>query len=478
MSEKYDVIIIGAGIGGLVCGCYLAKAGMKVLIVEKNNKPGGCCTSFQYGEYIFNAGTHAFGGYRKGGSLYNIVSYLGLEKKMQMHRAELTDIIKTPFHNIEVWNDINKTKENITKNFPKEWKNILTFFDMVNNENSLVLYSKFKNKTFQEVLNVYFTDPKLKSILSVFLGNMGLPAGTISAVTGIMLFREFVFDGGYYVIGGIQLFANRLAQFFLQNGGKFIFSQEVKAIEIANNIAKGVILNDGKFIKCIYVISNCDGMTTFFQLINKKFLSENTKRIVNSLKTSISAFIVYLAVEKNLRDNFKNKSYSLWYCKDYEINRLYANLFKGSINRVNDFVLCSCPSFYDRSLSPSNGEAITLITGAPYKNEAFWKKNEVFFAESLIKLAEEVLGNFSNEIKGFKIATPITINKFTSNTKGALYGWASVPNQNQSYSLFHKHGIKNLLTVGHWSLSPFGQGGISMVSHSGYSVAKSILKNK
>ena len=44
IDSKYDVIIIGAGIGGLVCGCYLAKAGMKVLIVEKNAKPGGYCT--------------------------------------------------------------------------------------------------------------------------------------------------------------------------------------------------------------------------------------------------------------------------------------------------------------------------------------------------------------------------------------------------------------------------------------------------
>ena len=43
-KDQYDVIIIGAGIGGLVCGCYLAKAGLKVLIVEQHNKAGGYCT--------------------------------------------------------------------------------------------------------------------------------------------------------------------------------------------------------------------------------------------------------------------------------------------------------------------------------------------------------------------------------------------------------------------------------------------------
>ena len=47
MKEKYDTVYIDARIGGLVCGCYLAKAGLKVLIVEKNDKPGGYCSSFE-----------------------------------------------------------------------------------------------------------------------------------------------------------------------------------------------------------------------------------------------------------------------------------------------------------------------------------------------------------------------------------------------------------------------------------------------
>jgi phytoene dehydrogenase-like protein len=47
MTPDFDVIIIGAGVAGLTCGCLLAKRNLKVLIVEKNQKAGGCCTSFQ-----------------------------------------------------------------------------------------------------------------------------------------------------------------------------------------------------------------------------------------------------------------------------------------------------------------------------------------------------------------------------------------------------------------------------------------------
>ena len=61
-KNKYDVIIIGAGISGLVCGCYLAKAGMKVLIVEQHDKPGGYCTSFKRQGFTFDAAAHTLGG--------------------------------------------------------------------------------------------------------------------------------------------------------------------------------------------------------------------------------------------------------------------------------------------------------------------------------------------------------------------------------------------------------------------------------
>ena len=47
LNNKYDIVIIGAGVGGLACGCYLAKSGFKVLILEQLNKPGGYCSSFR-----------------------------------------------------------------------------------------------------------------------------------------------------------------------------------------------------------------------------------------------------------------------------------------------------------------------------------------------------------------------------------------------------------------------------------------------
>ena len=90
-ANSYDAIIIGAGIGGLVCGCYLAKAGMKVLIAEQHFKPGGYCTSFKRKGFTFDAAAHSFGGYREGGIVNKVFSELRIEKKIQIHQADVID---------------------------------------------------------------------------------------------------------------------------------------------------------------------------------------------------------------------------------------------------------------------------------------------------------------------------------------------------------------------------------------------------
>lgn len=130
-SEEYDAIIIGTGIGGLVCGCYLAKAGMKVLICEQHYKPGGYCTSFRRGPFVFDAGPHCFGSYREGGILRNILRDLQVDKKLTIIRPDPTDVLITPEYKIPFWNDLKKTINEFQLAFPEEGKKIKKIFLLI-----------------------------------------------------------------------------------------------------------------------------------------------------------------------------------------------------------------------------------------------------------------------------------------------------------------------------------------------------------
>ena len=71
--EKFDVIIVGSGLGGLECGFILAKNGMKVCILEQDTQTGGCLRTFQRGDMLFDTGFHYVGGLDEGQSLHRLV---------------------------------------------------------------------------------------------------------------------------------------------------------------------------------------------------------------------------------------------------------------------------------------------------------------------------------------------------------------------------------------------------------------------
>ena len=75
---KYDVVIIGSGLGGLICARQLAQLGRSVLVLERQAQPGGCLQSYRRGDFEFDTGLHYVGGLAQGQSLHEAFEQLGL----------------------------------------------------------------------------------------------------------------------------------------------------------------------------------------------------------------------------------------------------------------------------------------------------------------------------------------------------------------------------------------------------------------
>ena len=167
----------------------------------------------------------------------------------------------------------------------------------------------------------------------------------------------------------------------------------------------------------------------------------------------------------------------IWYCPTYDVGSCYSKWMDGAIDFDEDgFVFASFPSFHDQSLAPEGKDGIQLIVGTAYKNREFWEEHKERFADAIIKRAEHFIPKLSELIEFRLIATPMTLEKYTLNHDGAMYGWAPIPAQIKGGKLVNESPIEGLYLAGHWAGPPAGTGGIPMAVFSGRDVANRILR--
>lgn len=468
MSNKYDVVIIGAGIGGLVCGCYLAKAGMKVLIVEKNSNVGGCCISFQRNNFQFDAAVFSLGGCSKHGNIGRIVTDHNLSEYVNIKRPKVTDIVISPFSRIRIYKDIKNTIDNISSEFPPERKNIEKFFNHIIKTSVASLYSEVKHITFSELLNSYFRTAELKNILGLFMGSAGLPANVIPAYIAILVYKEYILDGGYYPKGGINNFSNALAKRFIKYGGDLMLSEEVTLLKIKGGFFNEIYTNKEKVIKSQVIVANCSPHHLFFKLLKKQSISQKFLNRLKNCKISMSSFLVYLGL-KNKSNFFDKDIGKIWYFNAKNIDKFLSNLRNGDIDNIEKGLLFFSPSSKDNTLAPNNMENVCIMAMAPYKNNHFWDLNREKVQDKIVTEMERILPGIRENISVIFNATPVTIEKYTGNTKGAAYGWESTPRN----SLSQLTPVSNLFLASHWT--SYGSG-TPRVSLCGRIVAEHILK--
>lgn len=463
-KNTYDVVIIGAGIGGLVCGCYLAKAGMKVLIVEQHHKPGGYCTSFKRQGYSFDAAPQSFGSFRKGGIARTIFEDLDLGKKLAIIRPDPSDTIITPDYNISFWNDLKKTTAEFQTAFPREKRNIEKFFRLLIDTDPYS-FSNLRSSTFKQILDAYFSDDKLKSILSFpFLGIVGLPPSMMSAFVGAKLYSEFLFDGGYYPQAGMQALSDVLSDRFKEFGGEIRLAALVTKIMVKNNAVTGVVVGNNAFIPSKYIVSDCDARQTFFKLLGKKKVEKEFYGMLNDMIPSLSNFILYLGIQFSNSLPAQRTTFSFF--SHYDVEKAYQAVRKCNFDDYGGYMF---------SMSRDNSTMIAMMP-APYKSKVYWASNKDRLAKKFIDtIQKNSIPDLSKYINFQETATPHTLNKYTLNFRGASFGWASIPSQIILPYLRKPPFIQGLYLSGHWTTLGIG---ISGVAYVGQDTAKIILRKE
>jgi prolycopene isomerase len=503
--EKWPVVIIGAGAGGLSAGATLTKAGVKALILEQQDKPGGYMTGFSRGDYRFEVSLHLMDGLDEGGMTRELFKKLDILDKVKLIKVDPLYRAVFPDLTIDVPADINTYQKMLVEKFPHEAKGINELFQALSEIGQDIVdlsglmekplsgqilafplvpfrnwdFIRNFNTNLDEFMKRYIKDPKVNAVVLELASFMGVPPSKTPAVIIGALFDSYYRKGAYQFEGGSQAVSDALARVIREKGGEVRLNTRVEKILIKNGRAVGVRTKAGDEIYADYVISNADGYNTYLTLVGEEYLKPKFVKYVKSLEPGVSTVAVFMGLNMDLKKAGLGNVHEIFYNPSYEVEDLWKSF--ETMNVENTMLIVSLYSNVDPTSAPPGKSVISITTGAPYDWENKWRINQGYDAykalkeeigQRLIKVAEKMVPGLSGAIEEIEIATPLTNERYTSNYRGSIIGWASTQEQSLLKRMKQKSPVDRLYLAGAWT---FPSGGQSACLMSGYLTAKMIL---
>lgn len=512
-KDHYDVVVIGAGIGGLTCAGLLAKSGRDVLVVDQRPEPGGVCFSYQRDGYTIDVGPHLMSGCREGWYVHDILSDLGVENEIKFIDVEPLAQVNFPNDQIEVPPDYRAFTELLSERFPGERQRMIMlfremeqmFFEINDLPSTFSLWDylkvpvthpifvKYPQKTYQEMMDEFLEDRKLKSAIASLWIYFGLPPADISAVFWTVVMMAYFLGGGQYPENGIGQLADTLASGVRNWGGELLTSTSVIDIQMTGKAVAGVTLEDvsdkwlpggrlrppGKRIKdrhqtrisCDIVISNADARHTFIQLVGEEHISSKYLKTLQRMEPSLPVVKVAMGVDRDVRELGLNHHDTVYYNR-WDMDAVYEAMKQGAPEAPADI---SVPSISDPSLAPDGAHCVYLWNYAPYGLTDDWESMGEQIADDMIAWADERLPGLSEHIVFRDITTPKTLRDYVQTTQGSPYGWAFTPDQMGFNRLQPRTPIEGLYLTGHWTTPGAGVAGVAL---SGQTTARIVQKKE
>lgn len=489
MRKRYDVVVIGSGLGGLAAAAVLSKKGNKVLVIEKNNYPGGYAASFKRGNFEFDVSCHLVNNLSQARN--NVLDELGIRGKIKLVKPKYLCRSIFPEYDLRFPQAGSEGfTKSLVKYFPSEKRNIYRFIQLTERifadlkrtsspeiSRATLRLSRYINASCSEVLDSYFSDYKLKAIIGQLYSFLGLSLSQLSFLHFCAIVLNYINNGGYHIKGGGISLVNSLKEKCDANGVDFKFKSEVNKIIIVNGQARGVLANNSSEFLSYDVISNIDARRTFNNLIGLDHLSNQTKIKLRLLKPSTSVFCVYLGLNKSIQDILPD-DYIIFLNPDYDSDKQFKAAVRNNFNNTKLVLTISSNLDSGFAFREDTGLSIHSLAGYSYwhrlTKEVYLRKKEELSA-LIIDRVERVIPNLHSLIKIKNVATPLTMESYSSSYKGAIYGWDYAALRNKLGRLSQKTFINNLYLAGAWT-NPGG--GYLSVLRSGLNAARMVMENK
>jgi phytoene dehydrogenase-like protein len=513
LKPYYDIVVIGAGVGGLTAGALLSKAGFSVCVLEKEPHVGGYLAGFRRKNFRFDTAIHWLNQCAPGGMVSKLFDALGSDhptaipqKRIRRYKGEDFDYLLT--------DNPDEMRDAMIAKFPHDKKGIERFFrkakkiglsfknynSVFRSEETMSFFEKMKNKIklLEFVLPfipyiTYSGEKGLKKGLRRFFKDQGIHK--IFASETELLSCLVPIGWAYYgdfqspPKGGGQVIPQWLQYVIEYYHNPVYFQCKVKKISVEKNTCTGVSFEHrGKTheLKSKYVIAACDVETLYEKMLPAGVIPDKLKKKLQNAELYSSSVTISIALDCPTEMlGFNEELVHL-----ANENESFDAHSSGDPSKSEISILP--PSLRDKSLAPEGQGTLTLFMPAVmnYKDNWFTKKdangnyirgeeynklkNEI--ADIIINRVEkEVAPGLRSHILFYEVATPVTHWRYTGNKNGTMMGAKPGKENMQNKIAHYQTPVKNLLLGGHWA--ELG-GGVPIAAKAGANAALLILKKE
>lgn len=448
LKDRYEVVIVGAGIGGLSCAAVLAHEGVDVLVVEQGRRPGGCCSSFRAGDFVFDAAATVFQGFGAVGfnpqrTLFDFlgqqVDLMPLDKAYVMHLGG----DKFDFHQ-----DRHAFTSELGAMFPHQAGSVMSFIReldhiyhavldcsgplrpgrdesrfhklglLARHPTGMAVASRYARTSAAQLLARYTDAPPVSAFFDADLFYCtGYRLAELSAAHASLALMDRHVGGTHYPIGSSQQVPDRLEKSIIEHGGRVLYGTLVDKVLLEGGRAAGVRFSGGRTVNAGAVVSDASATALFGRLLRQGPAETAGVEGFEALEPTPGALAVYVGVEASVIP------------EGFDVNTVLVEEPERDPDR---YISIAVPSLLDPNLAPVGCHSV-IIQAVNQRLDWPSPADQAYQSEEYEKMKEEEAGRVLESVERLlpglieasiesRLASPSTFERYTMREGGAIAG--------------------------------------------------------